>query len=237
MLEDGNHGCANVAALAPPLHRRLARRPARLTAPTAIGHPPPVTDQLTTAKEATHERPPTSTRPDHVRVGWIGAGRMGAAMASRLARAGVKVTVWNRTRAEGRAAGRAGLHRRRQRSPSCAGSTPSSRWSRRTADLEQVLLGEGGLLADPDDVPADRRRLLDGLDQSRSAAMRAACAERGRRLPRLARSAATARSSAPASLTLVVSGPEETFRQVAAAARAHRQGGRPTSARATSPAW
>ena len=26
-------------------------------------------------------------------VGWIGAGRMGAAMATRLARAGVKVTV------------------------------------------------------------------------------------------------------------------------------------------------
>jgi 3-hydroxyisobutyrate dehydrogenase-like beta-hydroxyacid dehydrogenase len=33
-------------------------------------------------------------------VGWIGAGRMGAAMAARLAKAGVKVTVWNRTRAK-----------------------------------------------------------------------------------------------------------------------------------------
>jgi 3-hydroxyisobutyrate dehydrogenase len=34
------------------------------------------------------------------RVGWIGTGRMGAAMAERLARAGVDLTVWNRTRAK-----------------------------------------------------------------------------------------------------------------------------------------
>jgi exoribonuclease R len=33
-------------------------------------------------------------------VGWIGAGRMGAAMATRLAKAGTKVTVWNRTRSK-----------------------------------------------------------------------------------------------------------------------------------------
>ena len=33
-------------------------------------------------------------------VGWIGTGRMGAAMAARLARAGVDLTVWNRTRAK-----------------------------------------------------------------------------------------------------------------------------------------
>jgi len=33
-------------------------------------------------------------------VGWIGTGRMGAAMASRLARAGVDLHVWNRTRSK-----------------------------------------------------------------------------------------------------------------------------------------
>ena len=31
-------------------------------------------------------------------VGWIGTGRMGAAMAKRLATAGTDLTVWNRTR-------------------------------------------------------------------------------------------------------------------------------------------
>jgi 3-hydroxyisobutyrate dehydrogenase-like beta-hydroxyacid dehydrogenase len=35
-----------------------------------------------------------------VRIGWIGAGRMGSAMAERLAKAGADVTVWNRTRAK-----------------------------------------------------------------------------------------------------------------------------------------
>jgi 3-hydroxyisobutyrate dehydrogenase-like beta-hydroxyacid dehydrogenase len=34
------------------------------------------------------------------RIGWIGAGRMGYAMAERLAKGGADVTVWNRTRAK-----------------------------------------------------------------------------------------------------------------------------------------
>jgi len=34
------------------------------------------------------------------RIGWIGIGRMGHAMATRLAKAGADLTVWNRTRAK-----------------------------------------------------------------------------------------------------------------------------------------
>ncbi|MBL8287786.1 MAG: NAD(P)-dependent oxidoreductase [Rubrivivax sp.] len=34
------------------------------------------------------------------RIGWIGIGRMGYAMAARLARGGADLTVWNRTRAK-----------------------------------------------------------------------------------------------------------------------------------------
>jgi 3-hydroxyisobutyrate dehydrogenase len=34
------------------------------------------------------------------RLGWIGAGRMGYAMAGRLLRAGCRVTIYNRTRAK-----------------------------------------------------------------------------------------------------------------------------------------
>ena len=33
-------------------------------------------------------------------IGWIGTGRMGVAMAERLAKAGADLTVWNRTRAK-----------------------------------------------------------------------------------------------------------------------------------------
>jgi len=34
------------------------------------------------------------------RVGWIGIGRMGYAMAERLAKGGADLTVWNRTRSK-----------------------------------------------------------------------------------------------------------------------------------------
>ena len=33
------------------------------------------------------------------KLGWIGIGRMGYAMAERLAKAGCDISVWNRTRA------------------------------------------------------------------------------------------------------------------------------------------
>ena len=35
-----------------------------------------------------------------MKLGWIGIGRMGYAMAERLAKGGADVTVWNRTRAK-----------------------------------------------------------------------------------------------------------------------------------------
>ncbi|MBT3550928.1 MAG: NAD(P)-binding domain-containing protein, partial [Rhodospirillaceae bacterium] len=35
-----------------------------------------------------------------LRVGWIGTGRMGLAMSRRLLDAGVKLSVWNRTKAK-----------------------------------------------------------------------------------------------------------------------------------------
>ncbi len=144
-------------------------------------------------------------------VGWIGAGRMGAAMAARLARAGVKVTVWNRTRAKAEPLAEVGCL--------IADSIAELRgldavftMVSTNKDLEQVLVGDGGLLADPDDVP---RIVVDcsTVDQGASEAMRAACDERG-----------VAFLASPVSgngkvvragmLTLVASGPEETFRQV-----------------------
>jgi 3-hydroxyisobutyrate dehydrogenase len=144
-------------------------------------------------------------------VGWIGAGRMGAAMASRLARAGVEVTVWNRTRAKAEPLAEVGC--------SIADSIAELRgldavftMVSTPADLEQVLLGEGGLLADPSDVPAI---VVDcsTVSTESSEAMRAACEERG-----------VAFLAAPVSgngkvvkagmLSLVASGPEDTYRAV-----------------------
>lgn len=146
------------------------------------------------------------------RVGWIGTGRMGAAMAARLARAGTDMTVWNRTKAKAQPLADLGCTVADEISELrdldvvfTMVSTP--------ADLEQVLLGEGGLIADPDRVPA---AVVDcsTVSTESSAAMREACAARGVDF-----------LSAPVSgngkvvrsggLTLVVSGPEETYQRFA----------------------
>jgi 3-hydroxyisobutyrate dehydrogenase-like beta-hydroxyacid dehydrogenase len=146
------------------------------------------------------------------RVGWIGTGRMGAAMAARLARAGTDLTVWNRTRAKAEPLAELGCTVAHAISELrdldvvfTMVSTP--------ADLEQVLLGEGGLIADPDHVPG---AVVDcsTVSPDSSAAMREACEARGVDF-----------LSAPVSgngkvvragqLTLVVSGPEETYRRYA----------------------
>jgi 3-hydroxyisobutyrate dehydrogenase len=144
-------------------------------------------------------------------VGWIGAGRMGAAMAARLAKAGVKVTVWNRTRAKAEPLAELG----------CAiadtitelrGMDVVFTMVPTNKDLEQVLLGEGGLLADPADVP---QVVVDcsTVDQAASERMRAACVERG--VAFLASPVSGNGKVVKASkLSLVASGPEQTFRRV-----------------------
>ena len=150
--------------------------------------------------------------PGELRIGWIGAGRMGAAMAGRLAKAGEDVTVWNRTRSKAEALAEVGCtvadtiaDLRGHDVVFTMVSTP--------ADLEQVLTGEGGLLADPDHVPG---AVVDcsTVSTESSAAMRAACAERG--VDFLASPVSgNGKVVRAGGLTLVVSGPEETYLKVA----------------------
>jgi 3-hydroxyisobutyrate dehydrogenase len=144
-------------------------------------------------------------------VGWIGAGRMGAAMAIRLAKAGAPPTVWNRTRAKSEATVAHGC--------SVADDVASLRdhdvvftMVSTPADLEQVLLGDDGLLVDPEHLPGI---VVDcsTVSTESSELIRTECAARG-----------VAFLAAPVSgngkvvkagkLSLVVSGPEETFRRV-----------------------
>lgn len=150
--------------------------------------------------------------PGSLRVGWIGAGRMGAAMASRLARAGEDVMVWNRTRAKAEALTEAGCavadtiaDLRGHDVVFTMVSTP--------VDLEQVLVGDDGLLTDPGHVPGV---VVDcsTVSTESSAAMRAACAERG--VDFLAAPVSgNGKVVAAGGLSLVVSGPEETYERVA----------------------
>jgi 3-hydroxyisobutyrate dehydrogenase len=154
----------------------------------------------------------TTHTPGTLRVGWIGAGRMGAAMATRLAQAGEDVTVWNRTRSKAEALTGSGCavadtiaDLRGHDVVFTMVSTP--------ADLEQVLVGDDGLLVDPDQVPSV---VVDcsTVSSESSAAMRAACAEHG--VDFLASPVSgNGKVVAAGGLTLVVSGPEQTYQRVA----------------------
>jgi 3-hydroxyisobutyrate dehydrogenase-like beta-hydroxyacid dehydrogenase len=144
-------------------------------------------------------------------IGWIGAGRMGSAMAARLAQAGEDVTVWNRTRAKAEALTEVGC--------GVADSIADLRdhdvvftMVSGPADLREVLTGPDGLLADDDHLPG---AVVDcsTVDTETSASMREACEKHGVDF-----------LSAPVSgngkvvraggLTLVVSGPEATWLKV-----------------------
>lgn len=141
-------------------------------------------------------------------VGWIGAGRMGAAMAVRLDRAGAGPAVWNRTRSKAEDTGCTVVDQiadlRDRDVVFTMVSTP--------ADLQQVLLGEGGLLADEKHLP---KIVVDcsTVSMESSAMIRQACEERGVEFL-AAPVSGNGKVVTSGGLTLCVSGPEETFRKV-----------------------
>jgi len=142
-------------------------------------------------------------------VGWIGAGRMGAAMVRRLARGGTRVAVWNRTRAKAEALAADGARPVDQITDLALLESVFTMVSS-PADLEAVLTGPGGLLTA--DVAPSVVVDCSTVSVDASAAMRAAAAERG-----------VAFLAAPVSgnprvvdagrLSLVVSGPEKEFQR------------------------
>jgi 3-hydroxyisobutyrate dehydrogenase-like beta-hydroxyacid dehydrogenase len=123
----------------------------------------------------------------------------------------VKVTVWNRTRAKAEPLAELGCivadSLAELRGLDAVFTMVST-----NKDLEQVLVGEGGLLADPADVPGI---VVDcsTVDQAASEKMRAAAAERGVEFL-AAPVSGNGKVVRAGKLTLVVSGPEQTFRRV-----------------------
>ena len=109
-----------------------------------------------------------------LRVGWIGTGRMGFALAKRLRQAGVEVAVWNRTRAKAEPLSAFGV---------TVVDDPSDLADRdvvftmvsASADLEQVL---DALLANPGRAP---RHVVDcsTVSSQASASARQRLADRG----------------------------------------------------------
>jgi 3-hydroxyisobutyrate dehydrogenase-like beta-hydroxyacid dehydrogenase len=145
-------------------------------------------------------------------VGWIGTGRMGFAMATRLARAGSPPWVWNRTRSKAEPLAEVGctvvdtLGDLRDRDVVFTMvSTP--------ADLEQVLVGENGLLVGEGRLP---RVVVDcsTVSTESSAAMRDECTKRGVEFLACPVSG-NGRVVEAGMLSMVVSGPRDVFDTVA----------------------
>jgi 3-hydroxyisobutyrate dehydrogenase len=143
-------------------------------------------------------------------LGWVGIGRMGYALVSRLLDAGHEVAVYNRTRSKAQPLADRGA---------TIVDTPAELGDRDIvftmvggpADFKEVVLGEQGLLSGNGTAP---RVIVDSTTVSPGASdeVRAAAQERG-----------TALLAAPVSgnpkvvdaglLTVVVSGPEEAWQQ------------------------
>jgi 3-hydroxyisobutyrate dehydrogenase len=143
-------------------------------------------------------------------VGWIGTGRMGAAMASRLARAGVDLHVWNRTRAKAEPLTEHGATVV-DGIADLAGREIVFVMVSADQDLEQVLCAEGGLLRQ-DQAP---QVVVDTstVSTETSARMRAECAERGTEFLASPVSG-NAKVVGSGKLTLACSGREDVFDRV-----------------------
>jgi 3-hydroxyisobutyrate dehydrogenase-like beta-hydroxyacid dehydrogenase len=145
------------------------------------------------------------------RIGWIGCGRMGTAMALRLVMAGHEVYVTNRTRAKAEVLGELGAtvvdHPIDLASCDIVFIMVSA-----DADLIEVTSGAKGVLANPDAAP---RIVVDcsTVSAETSAAVRAACAEHGADFL-AAPVSGNPKVVASGNLTLAVSGTHESFDQV-----------------------
>jgi 3-hydroxyisobutyrate dehydrogenase-like beta-hydroxyacid dehydrogenase len=150
----------------------------------------------------------TTPAPDGQTLGWIGVGRMGAVLATRLLEQGCDLTVYNRTSAKADplsalgarvVSSPAGLADRDIVITMVAGS----------ADFEEVMIGSQGLLADSRNVPS---LVIDASTVSMdvSSEIRARAADRGVALlaapvsgnPKVARAGR---------LSVAVSGPRDAY--------------------------
>jgi 3-hydroxyisobutyrate dehydrogenase-like beta-hydroxyacid dehydrogenase len=110
------------------------------------------------------------------KLGWIGIGRMGYAMAERLAKGGADLTIWNRTRAKAEPLAKAGARIANQLTDLAACDVVFVMVST-IDDVEEVVTGPNGLLSGP-----QAPKLViecSSISLEGSAQLRAALAKRG----------------------------------------------------------
>ncbi len=141
------------------------------------------------------------------KLGWIGTGRMGYAMAERLAKAGCDLTVWNRTRAKAEPLAKQGA-KIADTAAELAGCDIVFAIVATGADLIEVLEGAGGLLSGG----GAPKVVVDSTSCSveDSARARAALARAGAKLL-AAPVSGNAKVIKAGRLTFCVSGPREAY--------------------------
>jgi len=144
------------------------------------------------------------------KVGWIGAGRMGLAMATRLAKAGCDLAIYNRTRAKAEPLAQYGA-RIVERLADLADRDIVFAVVATGDDLEGVLVGPDGLFAGG----RGPRIVVDftTISYEASAKLRAALAERGAAFL-AAPVSGNAKVAKAGKLSFVASGPRAVFDEV-----------------------
>jgi 3-hydroxyisobutyrate dehydrogenase-like beta-hydroxyacid dehydrogenase len=145
---------------------------------------------------------------DNLRLGWVGVGRMGQALATRLLEAGHDVGVYNRTQSKCAPLAELGA---------TVVDIPADLADRDivftmvggSADVEDVITGPQGLLSRSDDAPG---LIIDATTISPTAAEQVRRAAHARGTAMLAAPVSgNPKVAASGRLTIVASGPEDAF--------------------------
>lgn len=146
----------------------------------------------------------------NLKIGWIGAGRMGAQLVTRLLGAGYDVTVYNRTASKAAALVEKGA-KVVTRPVDLADRDLVFAMVSTSEDLEQVMLGDGGLLTGSDSP----RVIADSSTVSAEASAKIREAANSRGCDFLATPVSgNPKVIAAGKLTVAVSGPREVFETV-----------------------
>jgi 3-hydroxyisobutyrate dehydrogenase len=141
------------------------------------------------------------------KLGWIGIGRMGYAMAERLAKAGCDITVWNRTRAKAEPLAKAGA-KVADSLTDLAGCDIVFTMVSTGKDVKEVLFGANGVMS----KGGKPKIIVDSTSISleESAEIRAKLNEKGIKLL-AAPVSGNAKVIKAGKLTVVASGPQDAF--------------------------
>lgn len=146
------------------------------------------------------------------KLGWIGIGRMGYAMAERLAKAGCDITVWNRTKSKAEPLAKSGA-KVADNLTDLAGCDIVFTMVSTGKDVKEVLFGQNGVLSAGATSKGGKPKIIvdsTSISLEESAEIRAKLGEKGIRML-AAPVSGNAKVIKAGKLTVVASGPQDAF--------------------------